>query len=73
VIPAQRNLRWHTDDTPPQGFNLLLTQNIASRHIGEVMDAAINFDNELARDDRKVDDVGADRMLAPDRKSEITQ
>ena len=73
MIPAQRSFRRHTDDTPPQGFNLLLTQNIASRHFGEVMDAAINFDDELARDNCKVDDVSADRMLAPNRKSEITQ
>jgi hypothetical protein len=73
MIRTHRRLRVDPDNSPTQRFQICLPFSISLPSAIGRMDSAIYLDHQHGFLNRKVGDVGSDRMLPPDRVSESPQ
>jgi hypothetical protein len=66
MIRAQSNIGWYPDDPPSQSLDRPLPYRVTLGDLAQNVYAAVDFDRKLEADDREIDDIGADRMLAAD-------
>jgi len=73
MIPAHRILRINAKDTPSEPFDLRLPSGIACQSLFAAMHRPVYLDHEPRSDNRKVNNISANRMLPPHRKPERPQ